>query len=311
MLARRWGLVAVALVLFVPSSVQAAGTVLVGQRLPRSGGASPGRYAIYLPEGYDAACTVRYPWMILLHGLGGDGVDWFDLGHANEALDGAIAAGSLPPVVVVAPDGGNGYWTNWVDGHHRYGDLVVRDLVAHVERTWCVQRQPRARWIAGLSAGGFGALSLALRHPDTFGAVGSFSGALFLEPPTHRKVYGRLFGRPPDPARFAALEPIHLVRAGAPVPELVYVDCGDDDPLGFLEGALALHAALRQRGLAHELRVRDGRHTWPVWRAAFAEWLQVLGRFARRHGVDARPAQGHPAAHDRLRGTSADRPGAR
>jgi S-formylglutathione hydrolase FrmB len=58
------------------------------------------------------------------------------------------------------------------------GDLPRRELVPWIDATYRTIAARRGRAIAGVSMGGYGALSYAARHPDTFAAAASFSGAL-------------------------------------------------------------------------------------------------------------------------------------
>lgn len=53
-----------------------------------------------------------------------------------------------------------------------------------------------------------------------------------------------------------------------------YIDCGDDDFL--IEGNMELHKIMRQRGIPHEFRVRDGGHTWSYWRTALPEVIRFV-----------------------------------
>ncbi|MGM0575673.1 MAG: alpha/beta hydrolase [Myxococcota bacterium] len=238
-------------------------------------------YTVYRPPGYDEDDGRRYPVLYLLHGLGGDDGDWFEHGRLARHLDRAIAEERLPPILAVAPDGDDGYWTNHAprDGRPgpRFGDLVAEDLVRAVDARHRTIPDAEHRVLAGVSMGGFGALSLALVHPRRFGAAVSLSGALFPEVPDHREVYRRAWGHPPEPERFRRVSPQHLL---AKVPEgrvpAIYLHCGDDDPLGFLPYTLKAHRTLARRGVEHELRISDGRHSWAVWERQADDWLAFV-----------------------------------
>ncbi|MDA0678526.1 MAG: alpha/beta hydrolase-fold protein, partial [Bacteroidetes bacterium] len=53
-----------------------------------------------------------------------------------------------------------------------------------------------------------------------------------------------------------------------------YIDCGDDDFL--YEGNSQMHVLLKERGVNHEYRVRDGGHTWTYWRTALPTVLKFI-----------------------------------
>ncbi|HJQ43580.1 MAG TPA: alpha/beta hydrolase family protein, partial [Jatrophihabitantaceae bacterium] len=138
------------------------------------------RLRVLLPTGYDADAATRYPVLYLFHGTSGGPDDWINAGAAEQTTAGL-------PLIVVLPDAGfdnngGGWFTNWVDtatalGPSQWETFHVNQVVPWVDSMLDTVRDRNARAVAGLSQGGFGAMSYAARHPDTFGAVGSFSGA--------------------------------------------------------------------------------------------------------------------------------------
>jgi len=157
-------------------------------------------YVIYLPPSYPSSPGRRYPVAYYLHGFSGDESDWVSLGSIDVVADSLIAGGT-PEMILVMPDGDDGWYTNWeeppepydaclvdtlvnraapalcvVQAH--YEDYIVRDLVRHVDSTYRTVADRRHRGIAGLSMGGFGAATIALEHPDVFSAAASHSGVL-------------------------------------------------------------------------------------------------------------------------------------
>ncbi|MBV9933784.1 MAG: esterase family protein [Actinobacteria bacterium] len=140
---------------------------------------------VLLPTGYDAPANAgrRYPVLYLLHGHGGNHTDW--ISHDADKIVGDV------PVIVVMPDGGyDGWYSDWygtdVDGHvpaptPGWETFHIRELIPWVDATYRTISDRRGRAIAGLSMGGFGAMSYAARHPDLFVAAGSFSGAVDID----------------------------------------------------------------------------------------------------------------------------------
>ena len=63
------------------------------------------RMAVYLPPGYQAETTKKYPVLYLLHGSGADEDAWTIAGRANVIMDNLIAAGKSVPMIVVMPNG--------------------------------------------------------------------------------------------------------------------------------------------------------------------------------------------------------------
>ena len=144
------------------------GTVLAGT-FP--GAARPGY--VYLPPGYSRAH--RYPVVYLLHGMPGSPSEYLDGTNLAPFADAAISSGRLRPFIAVAPAAGfdrkyNGEWAG------PWEREVVDGVIPFVDAHLATVATPKGRVLAGLSAGGFGAVYIALRHPGLFGAVESWSG---------------------------------------------------------------------------------------------------------------------------------------
>ena len=100
-----------------------------------------------------------------------------------EAMDQALALGG-PEAILVAVDGftrfgGSQYLNSPANG--RYEDYVVRDVVAHVDARYRTLPEAAARGIAGKSSGGYAALVLGMRHPETFGGISAHSADCYFE----------------------------------------------------------------------------------------------------------------------------------
>ena len=135
---------------------------------------------IYLPEGYDRTNTTeRYPVVYFLHGAGGNQTDY---SFIINILDQLIQQRKIEKVIVVKPDGSvppywGSYYTN-SDLYGRFEDYIVYDLVNYIDSTYNTINSRNKRSIMGHSMGAYGAMKLALKHPDIFGAVATHSGPL-------------------------------------------------------------------------------------------------------------------------------------
>jgi enterochelin esterase-like enzyme len=128
---------------------------------------------VYLPPGFDTAR--RYPVVYLLHGMPGSPSEYpAGTGFVSFA-DQAIETGAIKPFIGVFPAAGpddryNGEWAGpWETG-------LVDRIVPWVDASLPTLADAQGRVIGGLSAGGFGAVNIALRHPGLFGTVESWSG---------------------------------------------------------------------------------------------------------------------------------------
>lgn len=155
---------------------------------------------VWLPPSYATAPDRRYPVAYYLHGVSGSETDWVRHGHLDGTLDSLVAAG-LPEMIVVMPDGDDGFYTtwNWLGDYNacrrnrppgaepasaycvpwpHYDDYIARDLVTWVDGRFRTRADRRHRGIAGLSMGGYGAMALALAYPDVYSAAASHSGVV-------------------------------------------------------------------------------------------------------------------------------------
>jgi putative tributyrin esterase len=161
------------------------------------------KYNILLPRSY-ASSSQRYPVMYLLHGLTQNYTVW---GLQNGA---PFYAGLYPDLIVVMIDGGNSWYVNWSASEggqkNNWEDSFVKDLINHVD--WNYRTIPRreARAVAGLSMGGYGSLTLGLRHPDLFVSIGSTSGALEYARQAAARLRGEAPAQPPQPLRQLSAE---------------------------------------------------------------------------------------------------------
>ena len=152
---------------------------------------------VWLPPGYDAEASRRYPVIYVLPGYGSAVEGWLDRDLFEptifERLDRLYSGEDPPPeCLVVFLDGATSYGgSQFVNSTAtgRYQDYVCNDVVAHVDTTYRTIPAATARGLSGHSSGGIGALVLAMRRPDVFGAAASHAGDAMFE-----HCYGRELG---------------------------------------------------------------------------------------------------------------------
>ena len=226
---------------------------------------------VSLPPSY-ATSQKRFPTLYFLHGLFENERSWSDRGGA-QILEGLWAQGETGELIVVLPDGGKTFYINSFDGHERYEDFFISELVPWVDRKFRTIAAPPARGISGTSMGGFGALHIAMEHPDVFGSVSAHSAALIPKIPDplpsegrwgfYAKVLQAPFGSPINNEYFDRNNPLTLAGEPGRFRQLkLYFDCGESDRYGFEAGARALHEKLRAAGFPHEFALRPGDHGW-------------------------------------------------
>jgi S-formylglutathione hydrolase FrmB len=224
-----------------------------------------------LPADY-ASSAARYPTLYFLHGLFENERSWSERG-GQEILDGLVGQGQVGKFLVVLPDGGKTFYVNSLDGHERYEDFFIQELVPAIDRTYRTVSDRRARGISGTSMGGYGALHLGMRHADVFGTASAQSAALLPKIPNLIPTEGRWgfyarilqepFGSPLNEAYWEANNPLTLAEHPERFANLkLYFDCGDNDRYGFQEGAELLDKILTEKGFRHEFALRAGNHGW-------------------------------------------------
>ncbi len=208
------------------------------------------RYRLYLPPCYGEDGRV-YPTLYLFGGNVHDETFWDRLG-IDETAEAAIAAGRIPPLLIVMPD--NGWLANTTtSGPASYEGFVLNELIPHIESQYCAWPARQGRAVGGVSRGGYWALMMAFRRPDLFRSAGAHSPALI----------DSFAGAAEDPRVTGAANPLGDLR--------IWVDIGERDP--YLVDARPLHDALTAAGVAHEWRVNPGIHEEAYWTAHLDEYV--------------------------------------
>lgn len=112
--------------------------------------------------------------LTLLHGYGENETKWIRASQIeNMAQESSVA--------VFMPDGENGFYTDMEEGN-QYWEFFSKELPI-VKRNLFpgLSLRREDNMIAGNEMGGYGALKLAVKCPEQFGCVGSFSGDLDLK----------------------------------------------------------------------------------------------------------------------------------
>lgn len=135
---------------------------------------------VHLPRAWFAEPRPSLPVVMLLHGTPGAPAEWLDPGAAARTADAwAERNGGVAPIVVM-PDvtgGAGGGRDVALCADTAAGNVetyLTADVPAFLQAEFSA-RAPGTGWaVAGHSAGGTCALTLALRHPDLFRTVAAF-----------------------------------------------------------------------------------------------------------------------------------------
>jgi len=188
-------------------------------------------------------------------------------------------------MVLVMPQGDYSYYVNAAGDRSRsYEDYIVQDLLAHAEAEFPIAKGRATRAIIGVSMGGFGAINIALRHPDLFVFAGALSPAIDVARRQFsiRRVQQSwslrsIFGPWGSEAR-RQNDPFLLVGSvAAGRAPYVYVTCGTEESLFPSNRAFA--AVLAKDHVPSEFHSAAGGHDWTNWNRQ----LPVLFTCLRQH----------------------------
>lgn len=236
-----------------------------------------GVYSIYLPKDYDDKSNAkkRYPVVYFLHGMNEDHNRFNSRGGAK-VLDRIVGEKGMSPMIFVCIYDGSRRSFYMDKGRDKVETMIVKDLIAHIDKTFRTIPKRGSRAIMGVSMGGFGALKIAFKHPEIFCAVATHSAAVLpakyddlgdMFPwATRRGFAASVFGNPVDKKLWAANNPL-LIAKTVDVEKLaglkIYFDCGDRDSYGLDTTNIRMHKLLTKRKIKHSWSlVKDGGHGW-------------------------------------------------
>jgi S-formylglutathione hydrolase FrmB len=218
--------------------------------------------------------AAKFPVLYLLHGHGGAYDHWIkEVPALKEYVD-------QYQIIIVCPDGGIGswYWDSPEDPSFRYETYVAKELVSAIDAQYPTLAHRQGRAITGLSMGGHGALYLAFRHQDVFGAAGSMAGGVDIRPfPLNWDMAKRLGSQAQYPERWESHTVINMVHLLTPRALALFIDCGTED--FFFKVNEQLHQKLADRNIPHTYLTRPGGHNWDYWRVAIPVQIQYFKQF--------------------------------
>lgn len=247
------------------------------------------RYALYLPPGYHFSKR-SYPILYLFHGAGENHVSWLRRGNLKEIMDRLIESRAIGPMIVVMPDAGMSYYMNSRSGEVPYEDYFFREFKPYMESFYRVAKGKRFTAVAGFSMGGYGAMLYALHQPDLFQSCVALSPGIRTDEEMealnegeynsrYRIALGAHVEGEPHVSLYYA-ENYSILNLVSRLPDgqknqvRFYIDCGDDDFL--YKGNSMLHVLMRDCGVRHEYRVRDGGHDWNYWQTGLRDGLLFI-----------------------------------
>jgi S-formylglutathione hydrolase FrmB len=220
----------------------------------------------------------RYPVVYLLNGYGGDYGQWpITTPQLTKTADDL-------KIIFVCPDGGIGSWyfDSPIDSSIRYESYITKELVPYVDAHFSTKANSKSRAITGLSMGGHGALYLAIRHSDIFGAAGSTSGGVDFRAFPNRwdikKALGEYESNKERWYEYTVMRQVELLKNNQLA---LIIDCGIDD--FFMPVNRALHEKLLQLKIDHDYIERPGEHNHIYWGSSIDYQILFFHHFFQKN----------------------------
>lgn len=256
-------------------------------------------YGVLLPDGYSKDGG-RLPLVLMLHGAGGDREE---LARFEPQIRQMWADSELPELVIATPSVAAGsIYMDSHDGKDRWETFIMTELLPHLRQDYRVGDGRETTMVTGISMGGLGSLRLGFKYPEIFGAVaamepGAWPGLTWHEVPDRNKIrspdrIANLFGNPFDHGRFRQENPASIVQNDPSRLEgsAIYLEVGDEDGFGFMEGVDYMHRLLWRHRIRHEYRlVRWADHVGSTVMERSRDRFRFLARFL------AQPEEREPA----------------
>jgi S-formylglutathione hydrolase FrmB len=227
--------------------------------------------SVYLPEGYSSS-SQRYPVVYFLHGLPATSSSYGGADFLARAL-----AATDRRAIIVAPQGARDNdsdpeYLDWGPGRN-WETAITRDVIHYVDAHWRTVPTRTGRAIVGLSAGGYGAVLLALHHLEAFSVVESWSGYFRPTNPAGTRTLDLGSSRANAKASAHAFV-TSLRRAFAQRPTFFAFYVGHDDERFEAEN-VRFDRELTAAKVPHLFHVYPGGHSQNVWSAHARGWLTV------------------------------------
>jgi S-formylglutathione hydrolase FrmB len=224
------------------------------------------RYEVYVPDGYDTG-TLRYPVIYFLHGLPANASAFRQFGWLDSAMD-----AQKKQAILVIPQAASGANTD-PEYLGRWETAIATDIPRAIDRRYRTIASRAGRAIVGLSAGGYGAMHLALAHLSEFSVVESWSGYFHPTDPTGD--YPLDLGS--TAKNDAANVHKQFARLRSQLKELpLYIGfyIGRADQTGsFVDENEQLNRELSAAGIPHVFKLYPGGHQQSLWSSEATTWL--------------------------------------
>jgi enterochelin esterase-like enzyme len=172
-------------------------------------------------------------------------------GRAHHIIDNLYAEKKAVPMVIVMVDGAMGDQGDF-NAFAKFEDVLLKDLIPHIEKTYSVLTDPANRAIAGLSMGGGQTYNFGLKNHTLFSWMGAYSAAPNTNAPA---------ANIPDP---------EAIKRSM---RYIYISCGTKD--GLIGNTDNYHKFFDDKGIKHTYQLEQGEaHSWECFNRSFYHSVQ-------------------------------------
>lgn len=215
---------------------------------------------VYTPPGYST--SNKYSVLYLLHGIGGDHLEWFNSGNPINILDNLYAENKIKPMIVVMPNGramkddrvpNDIFSSDNMNAFDNFQKDLFENIIPFIESNYSVSTDRKNRAIAGSSMGGGQSLNFGLKYLEYFSYIGAFSSAPNTKPPH---------------VLFAKKEKILSDL------KVLWLSCADKDDLLYVSEEL--HEYCTKENIPHTWYLNSGEHDFVFWKDCLHKFLQEI-----------------------------------
>ena len=235
---------------------------------PSLGGQLPAM--VYLPADYDPRSR-RHRVIYFLQGLPAGPSAYRGYGYIADA----VSAAGRDAIVVVpqaarAP-GSDREYLDWSPSED-WPKAISHDLTRCIDSRYHTIAHRRGRALIGVSAGGYGAFNIGLRHLQTFGAVESWSGYFAATDPSGKHMLNLGSAKANRAARVPRGS--YLSHEASNWPSLIAFYVGQSDS-EFFNKNQRFDRSLTAKRISHFYRTYAGGHSHSLWAQEAPSWLSL------------------------------------
>ena len=213
--------------------------------------------------------TQLYKCLYLLHGLSDDQTIWMRRTSIERYA-------SEYGICVVMPCGGRSFYCDMKHGMAYY-TYIAKELPKRIQEFFRVSGKREDTYIAGLSMGGYGAMKIALREPDSYCACGALSPVCDLDTLAgigFDELAFSIFGQYKTPDLDSVMF-LSEQQKDHPNKPRIYMAMGTDDFL--YENAQPLRKRLADNHYDFTYMEEEGaNHSWAFWDAQIQNVLKWM-----------------------------------